>query len=271
MNPIYKTLLDGVKKYGSTENDIVSSCMRGTTPESFYENVVVAPWWEPDGFGWKGDFLTGDDQSSIKVWNIPFGDTGITFVKTGIGAPVHMDVILALGLTKCKRIVFVGSVGALDEQIGIGDIMIPEVSICGTGANRFLCESGIADQHCFGEKCYPDPELNALLVQKAENICHENDVRYHSATVFSIDTVLAQFAHIDEILALGVNCIEMETAAAFMAAKIAGLPICALFSVSDNTMKHKSLISGRNREEQEYRHFVRREIFPKIIREVFGI
>jgi len=41
---------------------------------------------------------------------------------------------------------------------------------------------------------------------------------------------------------------------------------CFLFL---NNTKTKSLISGRNREEQNYRHFVRREIFPKIIFEVF--
>jgi len=43
---------------------------------------------------------------------------------------------------------------------------------------------------------------------------------------------------------------------------------CFLFV---NITKTKTLISGRNREEQEYRHFMRREIFPKIIFEVFDL
>ena len=62
----------------------------------------------------------------------------ITYIKTGIGAPVFMDALLALGVTKCKNIIFVGSVGSLDEDIGIGDIVIPQYSICGDGASRYI-------------------------------------------------------------------------------------------------------------------------------------
>jgi len=40
-------------------------------------------------------------------------------------------------------------------------------------------------------------------------------------------------------------------------------------SVSDNTVTNKSLVSGRTPEEMEYRKFVRREVFPEIIRTLF--
>ena len=87
---------------------------------------------------------------------------------------------------------------------------------------------------------------------------------------FSIDTIFAQFAHIESILNMNCNVIEMETAAAFRAAKLMEIPITAIFSVSDNTMTNKSLVSGRTEEEMEYRKFVRREIFPKIILSLFN-
>ncbi len=61
----------------------------------------------------------------------------------------------------------------------------------------------------------------------------------------------------------------LESAAAFRASRLANIPLAAIFSVSDNTVLHKSLVSGRTEEEQEYRHFVRRSLFPQIILDVF--
>ena len=68
---------------------------------------------------------------------------------------------------------------------------------------------------------------------------------------------------------MGCNVIEMETAAAFKAAAFAGIPMAALFSVSDNTVANKSLVSGRTSEEMQYRKKVRRELFPRIIIDLF--
>ena len=62
----------------------------------------------------------------------------------------------------------------------------------------------------------------------------------------------------------------METAAAFSAAKLMGIPMVAIFSVSDNTVANKSLISGRTQSEMDYRHFVRRGMFPQIILSMFN-
>jgi Phosphorylase superfamily. len=80
-------------------------------------------------------------------------------------------------------------------------------------------------------------------------------------------SVFAQYTHINEILEMGCNVIEMETAAAFTAAYIAHIPIAAIFSVSDNTILNKSLVSGRTKEEMDYRKYIRHELFPKIILE----
>lgn len=72
----------------------------------------------------------------------------------------------------------------------------------------------------------PDAALFETLLRTARNVCAENGVRCHVGRNFSIDCIFPQYAHIDEILAMGVNTIEMETAAAFAAARVAGLP-CA--------------------------------------------
>jgi purine-nucleoside phosphorylase len=81
--------------------------------------------------------------------------------------------------------------------------------------------------------------------------------------------VIAQFAHIDEIIKMGCNCIEMETAALFKASEICDIKAGAVFSVSDNTIIKKSLLSGRTKEEMEYRRYVRKNILTKIVLESF--
>lgn len=208
-------------------------------------------------------YLSESDFSAIRVWDIEFPSGGCTYIRTGIGAPVLMDVALALGLTACRKLIFIGSVGSLTPEIGIGDVVVPEYSICGDGANRYLADSLAKD--CFGTRARPDAALFETLLRTARNVCAENGVRCHVGRNFSIDCIFPQYAHIDEILAMGVNTIEMETAAAFAAARVAGLPCAALFSVSDNTVCDKSLVSGRTEEENRYRQYVRKALFPRIL------
>ena len=265
----YSDLVEGMKRFGSTEKDI---CLHGlgVPPEQVQKNVIIAPWWEPLIFTQfsNSELLSVSEFSAIKVWNIKADDLCITYIKTGIGAPVLMDALLSLGVTECKRIVFIGSVGALDTQIGIGDIVIPEYSICGDGASRYI-SSDILDEDVFGKKQYPDIQLFYNIKKITECICRESNVNWFIGKTFSIDTIFAQFAHIDSILNMGCNVIEMETASAFKAANIMNIPIVALFSVSDNTITNKSLVSGRTQEELDYRRYVRSELFPKIILKIF--
>ena len=109
-----------------------------------------------------------------------------------------------------------------------------------------------------------------VMCKITENVCNKNNVKFHIGRAFSIDSVFAQYAHIDEILNMGCNVIEMETASAFRAAGIANLRLAAIFSVSDNTVTNKSLISGRTENDMKYRRFVRNNLFPEIITKVFG-
>lgn len=266
----YAQLINVMKRFGSTEKDI---CVHniGILPEEVNENVIIAPWWEPSYMPDLGtaEYLSTSESASEKVWNIHNGETDITYIKTGIGSPCMIDSLLSLGVTKCKRVIFVGSVGSLDRDIGIGDIVIPEYSICGDGASRYIASDSLQDGDVFGEKVFPDSDLYAAVCNHTDEICKQNGVRYHIGRAFSIDTIFAQFAHIDSILNMGCNVIEMETASAFRAAKIAGLSLAAIFSVSDNTVANKSLISGRTDEEQRYRKLVRCTLFPQIILRTF--
>lgn len=252
----YNDLLNSHLKYGTTSDDIIER--KGY--EKILENVVIAPWWSHDIF----DGLNFEvDQVNDKVFNFYRDDLSFSYIELKrIGASGIMDFILSLGVTKCKNVIFLGSAGSLDESIKIGEIVIPQYSICGDGASRYL-NINLEDE--FLKKEYPSKIFTNDLI----DILKESNIKYHYVPNYSIDTVFAQFYHIDKILDLGAKTIEMETACLFKCCNLMNINATALFCISDNTILNKSLYSGRTDEENDYRHKIRYELIPKIVIDLF--
>ena len=203
----YHDLVTAIERYGSTQEEICKMVL-GLGIDDVNESVIIAPWWEPcvyEGVSQWAEFL--GQRANARAWNLKQKDQTITYIKTGIGAPLVADVVLALGLCNCERVLFIGSVGALDIDISIGDIVIPEYSVCGDGVNRYLTGKKLAASDTFGEKSFPDEGLFKKLKHSVEAVCAEEGVKHHNGRAFSIDTIFAQFAHIGEILEMGCNVI----------------------------------------------------------------
>jgi nucleoside phosphorylase len=266
----YEDLIQGIERSGSTIDDVFHQSI-GVDIDAIRERVVIAPWWEPHVFSGLGEeirFISASERAAVKVWDISTEAGEITYVKTGIGAPVLADTLLALGSTSCKKAVFVGSAGALDPGFQIGDIVIPECGVSGNGVSRYLKGGALAGNDSFGEQSYPNREMYQALVRASHRVCMDDELTFHSGKIFSIDTIFAQFVHLEEIIGLGCNTIDMETASAFRAAAITGISLGALLSVSDNPVRNKTLFSGRDSGEMHYRKKVRSIAFPRILREV---
>ena len=205
------------------------------------------------------------EKITDKLYNISIDDIKFSFIELKlVGSPVMLDESLALGVSKCKNLLFIGSVGSLNENIKIGDIVVPKYSIIGTGATRYLCENLEDD---FGKKVYPNNEITTKLLSILKK--SKEKIAYHYVPNFSVDTIFAQFYHIDLIKKYKVDTIEMETSALFKAAEITGIKATAILIVSDNTTVNKSLYSGRTKEDKEYKNNVKYNILPKIICELF--
>jgi len=254
----YNELLDSQKKYGTKENDILSK----RDYDKVCEKVVLAPWWKVTIF----DSLNPKvEKINDILYNIDIDGTKFSFLELkAIGAPVTLDEILNLGVSKCKYILFVGSAGSLNPDVKIVDFAIPKYSITGDGASRYL-NKNLEDE--FGKKQYTDQDLTEKLIKITNK--YKDKVIIHNVPNFSVDTIFAQFGHIDYIKSLGAETIEMETAALFKSSKMCNIKATALFIISDNTIVNKSLYSGRNNEENEYRHYVRNNILPQIIFDLF--
>lgn len=252
----YKDLLNAHLKYGTTREDIIAH--KGY--ENILENVVIAPWWKHEMFDSLGFKM---EKMNNNVYNYYGDNISFSFVEVrNMGAPAVMDYILALGVTKCKNLVLVGSTGSLDKNIKIGDLVIPEYSICGDGASRYL-NKDLEDE--LFKKEYPSKEITNKLI----DILKENNIKYHYVPNFCVDNIFAQFLHIDKILELGAKTIEMETANLFKCGEIMDINVTAIFCVSDNTVLNKSVYSGRTEEEHIHRRKIRYEVIPKILVELF--
>lgn len=261
---------DSMNRFGTTTEDICLNTL-GICMDKINENVIISPGWFPERL-----FATSKIEELVqssplfqyKIWNIELGDFSATYIKTGFGAPVVMDCLLLLGFTKrCKKLVFVSSVGGLSDELNIGDIVLPEYSVCGDGASRYLSYDFRNDS--FGETQCPQAEMLNRLIDVTESICKRNNVSWHRGQTFCIDTIAAQYSHLSRIIDLGFNSIDMESAVAFKAAKLIDVPIVAILNVSDNAViENGSLMGKRCDEERQYRKFVAKEIIPKIIIEL---
>ena len=252
----YKELLDSHLKYGVSKNDIIAR----NNYKDILENVVLAPWWDHtifDSFGFKAK------QVSNKIFNLYKDNISFSFIELKqIGAPSILESVLPLGVTKCKNLVFIGSAGSLDNNIKIGDIVIPEFSICGDGASRYL-NKNMEDE--FLKKEYPSKDFTNKII----DILNKNDIKYHYVPNFSVDTIFAQYMHLDKIIELGAKTIEMETASLYKCNELLNIKMTSILCISDNTITNKSLFNGRTSEEKEYRYKVRNEVIPKVIIELF--
>lgn len=248
----YDDLILAHDKYGTNKEDIVKRL--GYDRISSY--VVIAPWWKHTIFE---NHNLQIEQITDKLYHITGENIEFSFLELQmIGASAVLEAILPLGLTKCKKLLFIGSAGALSEEIAIGDIVIPNYSICGDGASRYL-NTNLEDE--FLKKEYPYGKFVDEVVNCCERI-------YGKSTIlpnYSVDTIFAQFHAISMILETGAKTIEMETAAVFKASQLMQIPTAALFVISDNTITNKSLYSGRSQKEQEYRHYIRNTMIPNII------
>lgn len=262
----YKDLLDGIERFGTAPEDICLHSL-GISADRIRENVIISPGWPPEKLGGLGEARVLVEHGPLfgfTIWDVVNENVELTYMKAGFGAPMVMDAMLPLGVTKCQRILFVSSVGALTEDIHIGDIVVPELSVCGDGASRYISSVGL-EKDSFGEKAYPDPSLLEELRSEVQKVCVGSQVNWHNGQTFCTDTILAQYPHIDSIIGMGCNTIDMESAAAFKLAKLMGIPMAALLNVSDNTVANKPVVSGRTEEELSYRKFVRDEIMSRII------
>ncbi len=248
-------------RYAISAADVVRLAFR-CEPSQIHANVLLTPIWSHEVF-----LEVASLQETVtpeRVYTLHYHGSPFTLIRSGVGAPLAGDAMLALGCTPCQCVLFVGSVGGLSSGIRIGDLLVPAESVSGDGFSSYLAEGQLRPD-CFLAAAAPDFALVSRLRQIAAPLCVASDAALLEGRVFSSDSIMAQFHHLDEMVnSHGCIGIEMETAAVFRAARLIGIPAAALLQISDVAPDSKSLFSGRTEAEQQRRKQLRRDLVSRI-------
>ncbi|WP_255192493.1 nucleoside phosphorylase [Natronobeatus ordinarius] len=166
------------------------------------------------------------ENREYKVVNATYGGRELTICSTGIGCPSAAIAVEELAAVGVETFVRVGTTGALQSGIEIGDMVVA------TGAAK---NEGTTKRYEAVEyPAVPDYHVLSALVDAAEG----NDEDVHVGPIASDD---AYYAETDEYVAdweaAGLLCVEMEAAALFTLARRKGLRAGAICTVDGNLVE----------------------------------
>jgi uridine phosphorylase len=140
----------------------------------------------------------------------------------GIGAPaacIQLEALIAYGV---KRFVSIGTAGALQEDLDIGDYVV---------CDRAIRDEGTSYHYLPGEKyAHASPDMVAQLTQAMEKL----NLAYRLGTSWTIDAPYREtVAEIRRYRQEGVTTVEMEASALFAVGACRGVEMGAMFTISD--------------------------------------
>jgi DeoD family purine-nucleoside phosphorylase len=159
----------------------------------------------------------------------------LTIQSTGMGGPSAAIVIAELATLGARRLVRVGTCGALDPSLRLGELVIATEAIAADGTSRALAgvdgAAGEQAQHGTSRRVAADPELIARLVD-ATGLGDATGAGSRVGAVVSTDLF---YDGPDEQpwIDAGALAVEMETATLYALARRRGLRAATILIVTD--------------------------------------
>jgi DeoD family purine-nucleoside phosphorylase len=143
----------------------------------------------------------------------------LTIQSTGMGGPTTAIVVEELARLGAERLVRVGTCGAVDGGLKLGDLVVADPAVAEDGASRALGAAA---------RLAGDPDLTARLTDGA-------DARgpIASADLFYPASDDAGAAQLERWRTAGTLAVEMECATLFRLAELRGLRAACICAVSD--------------------------------------
>lgn len=154
-----------------------------------------------------------------------YGETKITIATHGIGAPSAAIAIEELIQVGAKIIIRLGTTGAVREEIGLGDVVIPTGAAYNAG--------GIYAQYLGTSIIYPAIPNHAILTELIQNITKTN-IKTWIGPIYSSDAFYAEENITNTLSTRGILSIEMETAILYLLGLVRGVKTGAVLIVSNN-------------------------------------
>jgi uridine phosphorylase len=177
----------------------------------------------------------------------------LTIQSTGMGGPSAAIVIAELADLGARRLLRVGTCGALDPALELGDLLVVTEAISDDGASRALARApraparAPARARARGGALAPDPSLLAALLAAGGD-------RVRTGAVVSTDLFYDGPAGEQERwIAAGAVAVEMETATLLALASVRGLEAGSLLLVSDLLSGNRTRIGAEALRAGEHR------------------
>lgn len=144
----------------------------------------------------------------------------LTIQSTGMGGPSAGIVIHELIELGARRLLRVGTCGALDTGLALGDLVVATEAIAADGTSRALGA---------GDRVSASPDLLAVVIETADAPGH----RTHRGPIVTSDVFYDDRGLEPGWTAAGALAVEMEAATLFTLADVRGVQAAALLVVSD--------------------------------------
>ncbi|MEF8842342.1 MAG: nucleoside phosphorylase [Haloarculaceae archaeon] len=176
------------------------------------------------------------ENREYRVVNATYDGRELTLCSTGIGCPSAAIAVEELSNVGVETFVRVGTTGALQCGIEIGDMVVA------TGAAKDEGTTGRYESDTY--PAVPDYGVLSALVDSAE----ANDEDVHVGAIASDDAFYAETdEYVEDWEAAGLLAVEMEAAAIFTLARRKGLRAGAICTVDGN------LVEGTQKGETDDR------------------
>ena len=169
-----------------------------------------------------------------KVVNAEYEGTPLTICSTGIGCPSAAIAVEEMHNVGVETVVRVGTTGALQRGIEIGDMVVATGAAKDEGTSKRYESETIP--------AVPDYDVLSALVDSAE----ARDEEVHVGPIASDDAFYAETdEYVNDWEAAGLLSVEMEAAAVFSIARRKGMRAGAICTVDGN------LVEGTQKGETE--------------------
>jgi DeoD family purine-nucleoside phosphorylase len=149
----------------------------------------------------------------------------LTVQSTGMGGPsaaIVLHELIALGVTRAIR---VGTCGALDPSLGLGDLVVAREAIAADGTSTALGASGLTRA---------DPALADALAEQAWRNRRARGQACHQGRIVSTDLFYESDSERNASWsAEGAIAVEMEASALYAVGAAAGIQVACVLAVSD--------------------------------------
>jgi len=147
----------------------------------------------------------------------------VSAVSTGIGAPAMAIAVEELASIGARVLIRVGSCGALQKNIKLGESIIPEGAVREEGTSGLYVDENYP--------AIPDYEVYSALVEAARN----NKIKFRSGIIRSHDSFYVPYNKEWQKYwsGYGVIASDMETSVLFVLAKLKGIKAGSVLNVVD--------------------------------------